>query len=313
MAAFSRKMTRVAIIAAVVFLIGTVLLDAGLINEETFVKITEEYSISRFSNENSEIGGGKTRVHFMDMGQSECILITTDDKTMLIDAAEKGCGKRIEAYLDEQGVSKIDIFIVTHPHSDHIGSAVSVFENFEVGEFIMSDIEDEFLPTSLLYENMLEAADKEGCKVTLAKPGMTRKLDEKTNVEILGPVDSCRGNYNNCSIVAKLTCGSTSFLFTGDEEEEAETALLSFGADVSCDVYKAAHHGSKTSNSDALLDAAAPDYAVILCGKDNDYGHPHKTVINAFKERGCEIYRTDTDGSIIFTSDGENLVVKKEK
>lgn len=316
MASFLKNIKKIkapSIIAAALFIIGALLFDAGIISEDVFIQITGEFSPASFSRRNSEIGGGKTRVHFIDTDQSECILITTEDKTVLIDAAEKGYGNKIKNYIDEQGISEIDLFIVTHPHSDHIGSAVSVFENFEVKEFLMSDIADDSVPTTSLYENMLKAAEKEGCRITLAKSGLTFKLDDQTELQILGPVSDYGNDYNNVSIVSKLVCKNVSFLLTGDEEKLAEKDLLASGADVSCTVYKAAHHGSTTSNSDAFLEAASPDYAVILCGAENDYGHPHKKIVDSLREHGCKIYRTDLDGSIIFSTDGETLDIATEK
>lgn len=107
---------------------------------------------------------------------------------------------------------------------------------------------------------------------------------------------------NNNSVGIILKHGKRKFLFTGDAEEEAEADILSNGIDISCDVYLVGHHGSNTSSSIALLDAAKPTYAVISCGEGNKYGHPRAEILNNFRFRGIIVYRTDEEGTIVANS-----------
>jgi competence protein ComEC len=125
---------------------------------------------------------------------------------------------------------------------------------------------------------------------------------------MIAPVSEKYGdNENNYSIGVLVTYGETTFLFTGDAEEEAEEDILDTGIDIDCDVYKVAHHGSSTANTSAFLDAALPEYAVISCGEGNDYGHPHSEVLNELRTRGIKVFRTDEQGTIVATSDGKNI------
>lgn len=290
---------------AIVF-ISAVLYENGVITEELYLKIISATEAGGYSSSELE-------VHFIDVGQAEAVLIIAPEKTVLIDAGDVGCGTDIRNHLRTCGIYSIDLFIATHPHADHIGSASDVLSKFPVAEVLMPEIPAEYLPTTSLFENFLVALSENGCAVSYAEAGMKYDLGGGATLEILGPEGEFGNNLNNYSIISKLTFGETSFLFTGDAEEKAELAVLNSGADISCTVFDAGHHGSHTSNCDEFLDAANPIYAAISCGYNNDYGHPHSETLSAFKSRGIEYYRTDYDGSIIFGSDGKTVTVKTEK
>ena len=298
------------ILALLVIFISAVLYEGGFITEELYLEL-----INAAGSQSTSAApvSGKIEVHFIDVGQAECILIQTSEKNVLIDAADVGYEDKITGYLRTEGVSSIDLFITTHPHADHIGSAVGVLEAFSVAEVIMPEIPEENLPTTSLYEKFLIALGEEGCSVSYAEIGEVYDLGDGAALEIFGPAGTFGDNLNNYSIISKLTFGETSFLFTGDAEKKAEKAVLSTSADLSCTVFSAGHHGSSTSNSDALLEAASPKYAVISCGYDNDYGHPHSETLEAFKEYGIEYYRTDYDGDVVFSSDGKTVTVTTSK
>ncbi|MBR2042697.1 MAG: MBL fold metallo-hydrolase [Oscillospiraceae bacterium] len=294
-----------ALLALFVLFVSAVLYEGGFISEKTYNEIigalnpgiSEEYDYS---------------VHFIDVGQAECILIRTPEKNVLIDAGDVGSEKTIKNYLYTVGIRRIDIFIVTHPHSDHIGSAAGIIKSFPIGEVIMPKIPSEYLPTSSVFEDFLRALDKKGCKVSYAKPKTVFELGEG-KLEILSPSGDMGDNLNNYSVASKFTFGETSFLFTGDMESSAEKSLVDSGADISCTVLSAGHHGSSTSNSEEFLDAANPQYAAISCGFNNDYGHPHREVLSAFKNRGIKYYRTDFESHIVFYTDGKTITVKTAK
>ena len=296
-----------ALMAIIIIFISASLYEAGLISDDLYLRlisvieketVTEHYDLE---------------VHFIDVGQSESILIKAPDKNILIDAGEIGCGNDITNYLRSNGVFAIDIFIATHPHSDHIGSASHILKKFPVAEVIMPKIPGEYLPTTDLYRDLLLSLKRENCLVSYAEVGKTYDLGSGAELEILSPSGNFGDNLNNYSIASKLSFGEVSFLFTGDIEAEAEEAILSSGADISCTVYNAGHHGSSTSNTPAFLDAASPEYAAVSCGKNNDYGHPHREIVAEFKERNITCFRTDYDGNIVFGSDGKDIFIKISK
>ena len=252
-------------------------------------------------------------VHFIDVGQGDCIFIRTPEKNMLIDCGETDMGGTVLNYLDKKHVKKLDYVIATHPHSDHIGCMSEIVENVEVGELIMPYLPDEDIPTTRYFEKLLDAMDKADLDITEAETGMKLKLGE-AEVTLLAPEEKC-GNANNYSVGAILTHGRNSFIFTGDAEKSAEKYFLKSGLLSDCTVYKAGHHGSTTSSSADLLDEIRPEYAVIMCGKDNSYGHPNEDALDRIGKyvSGKNIYRTDLCGTVRMVSDGEKITVETEK
>jgi len=251
---------------------------------------------------------GTVRVHFLDTGQSDCILITTPGKNVLIDAGNPDLGYRIVSYMKKQGVEKLDLAIATHPHSDHIGSMAYILNNFGADELLMPRLNESVTPVSTYYDDMLDAAARIGCLVTEAQPGLKYELCDGAYLYVLGPVGEYE-DLNDWSVVTKLVVGEKSFLFMGDAEAAAEADILSSGADVSCDVLKVGHHGGSSSSGDALLEAAAPEYAVILVGAGNDYGHPADSTLERLERHGAAIYRTDLDGTVVASTDGHKLTI----
>lgn len=251
-------------------------------------------------------GGKEMKVHFLDVEQGDSIFIELpDDKTMLIDASEKEYADRITTYIYSCGYSSLDYVVATHPHSDHIGGMADVIGSFIVGNVILSPATH----TTKTYTNMLTAIDQSGAKVTLGIAGKEIFSDGDLSAVAIAPVTEDYSDLNNSSVMVMLTYGDKKFLFTGDAEEEEERTVT---ADVKCDVLKVGHHGSSTSTSSAFLAAASPEYAVISCGMGNSYGHPHTETIDKLKKAGINIYRTDLQGDIIMTCDGEKITVNAE-
>ena len=120
--------------------------------------------------------------------------------------------------------------------------------------------------------------------------------------------DNYGSNANDYSIGVRVQFGENSFLFTGDAEEHSEEDMVSSGENLKADVYKAAHHGSRTANTEDFLKAVDPQYVVISCGEGNTYGHPHAEVLNRLREMGIQIFRTDDQGTIVAVSDGQTIV-----
>lgn len=244
------------------------------------------------------------RVHYIDVGQGDCIFVElTGGKNMLIDAGNPENGSDIADYIRKLGVGKIDFVIGTHPHSDHIGGLSKVIYNFDIGNIYMPAVSHN---TDLFY-NLLKTIEDKGKSVEPAKSGKIIYLsDDGIKIEILAPKVDKYDNMNNYSVVVKLTYLETSFLFTGDIEKQVENSLLKDNID--CDVLKVPHHGSSTSSTKKFIKAVSPEYAVISCGKDNDYGHPHtETILNL---TNTNILRTDELGTVVITSDGYKINVE---
>lgn len=246
---------------------------------------------------------GELRVHFIDVGQGDSAFIELPDgKCILIDAGERESAGAVISLIDCLGYTKIDHVIATHPHADHIGGMQTVIENFDIGEVYMPNA----VTDTKTFINLLEAMDEKGLSITEIKAGLNVDFGSGVNGSFVAPsviVD----DLNNCSAILRLAFGSRAFLFTGDAELQEEETVT---ADISCDVLKVGHHGSSTSSGNAFLAKAKPSIAVISCGKDNSYGHPHSEALGRLSSAGVEnIYRTDISGTVSVTIDGEELSV----
>ena len=252
-------------------------------------------------------GSNDVKVHFIDAGQGDSIFIELDGtKTMLIDAGTAESGDDIVGYIDNLGYNTIDYLVATHPHADHIGGMTDVFESFEIKSVYMPDA----VTDTKTFERFLDAIEKESCVVNEARAGMSIFSDGNLKADILSPVSEKYKDLNNYSVVVKLTHGNVKYLFTGDSEKEVEKQILN--DDISAHVLKAGHHGSSTSSGEEFVRKVNPEVAVISCGKDNDYGHPHRETIQTFDKLGIKMLRTDEEGSIVIASDGNEIKVGDE-
>ena len=206
------------------------------------------------------------------------------------------------------GIEKFDYIICTHPHEDHIGGMAEVIARLNFDHIIMPLISDEDVDGSEIYEKLLLTISKLNKKVTTATPGVIiSELGFK--IECLAPLYSSYGNMNDYSAVMMISYGETEILFTGDAEKVSEMEMLSINKDkLDADILKVGHHGSSTATSKEFLDATTPNYAVISCGRNNQYNHPHTEVIDRLNETECKTLRTDISGSVIFYIDTEGIV-----
>ena len=249
---------------------------------------------------------GKVEYHFIVVGQGDATLIRTPEGDILIDAGENSAEDELKAYLDLQGVEVLYYAVFTHPDSDHIGGADMVLAEYEILNVIKPELEK----TTQVYTRMMDAIAAEGCTVYNALPGETYSLGE-FDMYVFGPDPTNKElDSNNSSIVIKATWGETTAMLTGDAEKPAEESILRTysAAELGSMLLKMGHHGSKTSSTDAWLAAVNPKIAIISCGLNNKYGHPHAEALARIAPYvGDQIYRTDLLGSIVFITDGESF------
>ncbi|MBQ9928495.1 MAG: MBL fold metallo-hydrolase [Lachnospiraceae bacterium] len=243
-------------------------------------------------------------VHFVDVGQGDATLIICGEHAMLIDAGDNNKGTAVQYYLQKQGVTKLDYLIGTHPDADHIGGLDVIITKFDCNRIIMPEVQRDMAT----YRDVIDAMEYKQYRNTRPMVGTQYFLGDAV-FTVVAPVGNYGEEYNNYSVGILLTYGENKFLFTGDAERMAEYDMLQTGIDLSADVLKVGHHGSSDSTSKSFLEAVSPKYAVISCGADNDYGHPHRRTMDILEESGIAVYRTDELGDIVFYSDGQNIMV----
>ena len=249
-------------------------------------------------------------VHFVDVEQGDGIVIRCEDAAVVIDGGEAEMVSRMASVLRDENITAPDCYIATHPHSDHIGAAAEIIKNFHAKSVMMTAFSELNAPTSVQYEKMVGAVLAENCRVIYAKGGESYDFGS-LHLDVFSP-SAETGNYNDMSLVIRVTYKGVSFLLTGDAEEAAEQQMLDAGYDLKADVLKVGHHGGADATGEAFLAAIAPEYAVISCGYRNEYGHPAPEVLERLKSNGITVFRTDQLGTVSFYSDGRKLIAEPE-
>ena len=253
--------------------------------------------------------GHTLMVHYIDVGQADCILLETEGKFMLIDGGNKDDSQLVVSYLEQQGVSELEAVICTHAHEDHVGGLPAVLAVFPTKAV--------YAPTktysSKIFDSFLYYVDQQGLEVTIPSPGQILTLGDMI-MTVMGPVKSY-AETNDTSIVLSAFFDDVRFIFTGDMEVAAENDMLDYwGEQIDWDstVLKVGHHGSSTSSGYRFLYEIDPEYAIVSVGKDNSYGHPHEEVVSRYADAGIPMFRTDELGHIIVTADGDDVQITWE-
>lgn len=247
---------------------------------------------------------GEVYIHVIDVGQGSSTLIQQGHEGILIDAGESDYGKVVSDYINACGIDTLKYVVASHPHSDHIGGLPEVFRNHEVDEVLMPEIDEDNLPTTKVYERFLDSIADRGFSASYCEVGDTYTMGDIT-MEILGPVTQI-SDLNNMSAICKLSVGDTDIMVLGDAETKELRSVYNYGGDFESEILVMGHHGSRTSLHYDFLYAVDPLEAVISCGADNSYGHPHAETIEYLTDNGIEYWRTDYSGDIVYriSSDG---------
>ena len=255
-------------------------------------------------SDNSSAVNEKLTAFFLDVGQGDCCFIELPNgETMLIDAGTASSSDYIISFIKDRGYNDIDYVVASHPHADHIGGMSKIFDAFEIKSMYMTQKTSD----SKTYKNMLASIENEGCSVNYIEAGTSINTIANVTAEFLSPYRLNFSNLNDTSAVLRLDYLESSYLFSGDAEQLAEYEILSFGRNIDADVLKVGHHGSDTSTSDAYLSAITPNVAVISCGVNNSYGHPHRLTLSKLLNIGASVYRTDTDGTVSVSTNGDDI------
>ncbi len=252
-----------------------------------------------------------TSIHFIDVGQADATLIEQDGEFCLIDTGTADADELI-LYLQSENVTQIDLLILTHHHADHIGGAVDVMQSFEIGEVWMFDYEKAGRPDNVTVLRTLEYIDISGIPDKSPKIGEVFSLGDG-EIEVLHAGQTDYDNANNTSIVTAFEIGDVRFLSCGDAEQEQIDEMLENSVDVRANIYKAAHHGSKTSNSIEFLQVITPEFVAVSCGLENSYGHPHEEALIAFESVNAAVYGTNVNGNIVLSIENGEFNIMPEK
>ncbi len=245
-------------------------------------------------------------IHMIDVGQGDSTLLECDGEYMLIDAGEIDKGDDVVKYLEKYNVDKLDYAVITHPHTDHFGGMQQVLKSVDVENIIMT----EAYSTTYKWEQLIDYIDENNYGVIFPESNDTFIIGNCTLTTYV-PYDY-GDNLNNASIMLNAKYEGMSALFTGDAEKSAEEQAMAEGFDVSADVLSVGHHGSSTSTCKTLFDKASPKLSLISCGKDNDYGHPHREIKELFNENNVPYMRTDEQGSIVVNMSDNKISVATE-
>jgi beta-lactamase superfamily II metal-dependent hydrolase len=249
-------------------------------------------------------------VHFIDVGQGDAILIKTpEDKNYLIDAGPTSARKTLIPYLKYVRVKRIEAILISHSHLDHTGAMLALLDAFEVGAVYSSG----YFHPARHNKKVLDKIEALKIKFREVRRGEELKLDHKIVLSFLHPPkkwEAGRADPNDFSVATRLSFGDIDFLLPGDAEKKAEKEMLKGGVVLRSEFLKLGHHGSETATTDPFLEAVSPLYAIISCGVDNKFKHPHDPTLQKLKARNITIMRTDEHGTIGVYTNGKRIMIK---
>ncbi|QIO25029.1 lamin tail domain-containing protein [Haloarcula sp. JP-L23] len=300
----------------VVCLIGVVLL-AGCTGAAPAVD-TATTTPDTTATTTATTANGTVAVHFINVGQSVSTLVVgPTGETMLIDTGHyHDDGVYVLQYLQKHNVDRIDYMVVSHNDADHIGGNAAIIDYYETEADGIGAIYDPGIAASTqTYSEYLDAVEQHGVTLYETRAGDSIPF-EGVDVQVIGPPEPYLENNarNENSIVLKLSHGETSFLLTGDAENDQEANLVErYGGQLQATVLKAGHHGSSSSTSEELLDTVDPKTVIVSSAYDSQYGHPTEELLGRLAERSLPTYWTATHGDIVLVSDGQSVSVRTQQ
>ena len=251
--------------------------------------------------------GGGFSVTFIDVGQALSVLVGCDGQYMLYDGGNVEDGSLVVSYLQSRGVDRLEYVFCSHAHEDHVGGLAAVMAAVPAGQVYAPVTEND----TQCFEDFVKYTQQQGLAIVVPAAGSVWQLGSAV-IRMLGPVASY-DDTNDTSLVLRIDYGETSFLLTGDMEQDAEDDLVASGAPLDVDVLQVGHHGSETSTGYVFLNAVLPEIGVISVGEGNSYGHPHEAALSRLRDAGVDVWRTDLSGTITITSNGADYAVASER
>ena len=245
------------------------------------------------------------KVHFIDVGQGDSILVQCDGKNLLVDAGPAEAGEQVNRYLTEtQKLDTVDYVICTHEHDDHLCGMPAALQGLKVHCIYSSPA----VSSSYWFQTILPVLNQKSLDLLVPSPNDSFQLGGAT-VTFVNPLTEAE-NSNDRFLVVRIEYESNTVLLTADIETEAESKMLQARVPLHADILKVAHHGGNTSGSDAFIREVSPSIAVISVGTGNKHGHPHGEPLRILKKYGVQIYRTDYYGTVVCTGDGSEWTVE---
>lgn len=310
-----RELSRVLLIAVLVALAGC---TGASLGDPTPAGPTPDTGSTPDGGSDASTANGSLEVHYINVGQSVSTLVVgPDGETMLVDTGHyNDDGEHVLEYLRRHDVTQIDHLVTTHNDADHIGGNAAIIDYYETEADGIGAVYDPGIAASTqTYGEYLDAIEEHDVTLYETREGDSIPFGEVT-VDVLGPPEPYLENEarNENSVVLKFTHGETSFMLSGDAEDDQEAYLVdAYGEELRATVMKAGHHGSSSSSSGAFVDAVDPRVAVVSSAYDSQYGHPHEEVLERFADRSIPTYWTATHGDVVFVSDGANVSIRTQR
>ena len=275
--------------------------------QEDFIQEADDAPNESEDQQEAGIVDGYLEVHFIDVGQADAALVICNDRAMMIDGGNAEDSSLIYAYLQKHGITHLDYIINSHPHEDHVGGLAGALNYATAGKA--------FCPVtsydSKAFSSFVKYLSAQGLSIIVPSVGDTFQLGAAFCTVLASGYST--SDPNDSSIVLRLVFGDVSFIFAGDAGEDVEKYIINSRAEIDSTVLKVAHHGSSKGTCYQWLYEVNPQYAVISVGADNSYGHPTEVTLSKLHDADVQLYRTDLQGDIIFTSDGKSISVSCEK
>lgn len=301
----------ISLLAALLLAFGYHLLGSDFDPAEFFSDYTVSSS-STASQSTPTDGSELMRLDIIDVGQGSGALLQVfdDEKTLniMIDSGEKTAQKAVVSHLEANDVKKLDLVIITHPHTDHFGGILQVLKDYEIDELWLPYVSEKLTPTNSTYISFLDLLEQNGCDVVIKSEPETLYLSNDVTLELLDAFLDEPSNLNNTSLCIRIDAHEASFLITGDAESAQEDKMREGNENIDVDLFVAGHHGSNSSNKQYFLNAVSPLATVISVGKDNEYNHPAPKALERISKFG-NVYRTDLNGTVSLSTDGETITV----